>query len=82
MAKQHAKAFHEKVNSDAALRKRIREAGRSASEAIVRIGKEHGLDFTHEELKQVLHESWGKATPASDEDGPSTCFMVSERPGV
>lgn len=83
MSREHAKKFFDQVNRDASLRARIRNASTSAAEEIVKIGKEHGHEFTHAELRNVLTEAWGsgqlKASPGDDD--PSTCFYVSERPG-
>ena len=80
MSKAHAKQFHSKVNKDAALRRKIREAGRQAVDKIIGLGKEHGLTFTHAELSDIVGEAWKSGKHDDHEDGPHTCMFVSERP--
>ena len=85
MATKHAHEFLKRLDDDADLRARVREARDAMSDRIVAIAKEHGHDVTAEELRVAMHEKWdGKAEfRRTDDDGddPSTCFVpVSERP--
>ena len=48
MANENAKKFVEKVASDAALAERLKKEG-------LALAKEMGLEFTEEELKEVLN---------------------------
>jgi Nif11 domain len=76
MAKADAEKFLHEVDSNSALRQRV-----GAMQHIVELGKEHGLKFTNEELRQVLEEKWGKPEQRGAHPDPYTCCCFSEPPG-
>lgn len=85
MPKDHAHDFLKKLDDDAELRAKVREARDLMSSKIVEIAKENGHEMTAEELREAMHEKWegSVAFPKKDDetDDPSTCFVpISERP--
>jgi len=69
MSKEHAKKFIEHAKKDEALRRKLNEA----SEHIFKLAKEHGYEFSHEELQTALKEHWDKEH--RDDDPPG--FVLS-----
>ena len=77
MSIDHAQDFHKQMGEN----EEMHTAVKAASEKVLEIAKQNGLDFTREELAEVLANKW-KAGADSDDDGadPATSFL-SERPG-
>ncbi len=57
MSKDAARAFYEKIKSDAALAKEVARLGEDASDAdLIRVAGEAGFTCTADDLNQVGHE--------------------------
>ncbi len=67
MATEDVKKFLDRVNREPEVQKKLQEA----QARFVEIGKEHGYDFTKEELHGELRQRWG-ITKAKD-DPDTTC---------
>ena len=85
MSKDHAHDFLNKLDGDADLRAKVREARDLAGAKIMEVAKDHGHDFSAEELRKAMHEKWDGSmefhSHDNDEDDPSTCFIpLSETP--
>jgi hypothetical protein len=76
MAKADAEKFLHAVDTNPALRQRV-----GSMQHIVELGKEHGLKFSNDELRQVLEEKWGKPENRGAHPDPYTCCCFSEPPG-
>lgn len=85
MPKDNAHDFLKKLDDDADLRAKVREARDLMSSKIVEIAKANGHELTAEELREAMHEKWDGSVAFNKtddaEDDPSTCFVpISERP--
>jgi predicted ribosomally synthesized peptide with nif11-like leader len=75
MSKAAAKKFVQRLETDAELRNKVKRVTSKVTE----VGKEHGHNFTYEELRDALKEKWGVPQGREGEADPHTCF--SEPPG-
>lgn len=76
MARADAEKFIHAVDTDPALRAKVGNL-----QHLVELGKEHGHNFTNEELRHALEEKWGKPEKRSENPDPYTCCCFSETPG-
>ncbi len=62
MSKQHVVAFREQVEADPALSEQLRDetarpyAAGGGTQALIRIARERGFEFTQDELDEVVAE--------------------------
>ena|SRR5258708_1831504 len=70
MAKDQALQFIGRVNEDASLREYLQSFTKDGMEGLVRVGREHGFDFTPEEFQTAAYENWEAqhATAVSEDD--------------
>ncbi len=79
MSKEGAKKFHDALKTDVALREKVKAHLRS----IEKVGADHGYDFDHIELYDVIHEESGmtKVGNSTEREHPDTCVpFLSETP--
>ncbi len=71
MSLDDAKKFAQKAATDPEFREKLR----AASNQIIAIAQEAGLDITADELRQVLNEQWG-----CNLEHPVLKVMITARP--
>ncbi len=76
MAKADAQKFLEKLDSDAGMRSQVRQK----TDQISQLAKQHGFNFTTDELGEALRDKWGARQAERGSADPHTCF--SEAPGA
>ncbi len=79
MSKEGAKNFHEALKTDVALREKVK----AHLSGIEKVGADHGYDFDHTELYDVIHEESGmtKVGKSEDHEETHTCVpFLSETP--
>ena len=75
MSKEAAKKFVERLENEEPLRNKVKQV----TSQITKIGKDHGHDFSYNELQEALKEKWGVPKGKEGHADPHTCF--SETPG-
>ncbi len=76
MSIEQARAFLNKVHTDA----NVRQKAHDAAEKIADCAKGEGFDCTREEISAALKEHW-KAGSGNDPGGVECCAKFSEAPG-
>jgi len=78
MSKKQAQEFIEKLQKNAALRKKVNEA----SEQIVKVAKDNGYKVTREEISLALREHWCEEEKEGNEKEDVLRRVLSEAPGL
>ena len=76
MSREHAEQFHAHLSQDSELRDKVA----AASAQIIDIAREHGMEFTRDELVQVFKDKFDDSTDSDDGADPLSS-IASERPG-
>lgn len=77
MSQKQAQEFIEKLQKDAALRKKVNQA----SEQIVKVAKDNGYQVTREEIAVALRKHWCEETKEGKEKEDILSRALSEAPG-
>jgi predicted ribosomally synthesized peptide with nif11-like leader len=67
-----AMSFLNAVDQDPTLRAKLK----GPMDHIVRTAREHGFEVSEDDLRQVLRDRWGMASPSHHETNPDTCFFA------
>ena len=68
MASDDAAKFLDKVDQDSELQDQLREHQAN----LVKLGQEHGFEFTQQELHAHLRDRWGVTKPPAYDDPDTT----------
>ena len=60
MNKSNVSAFRAKVNDSEELQATIRDQARAGTLNLVALGKEHGFDFTQDEVRELVEQLEGE----------------------
>ena len=76
LSKAHARKFIKLLQTDAALRKAVQDAG----DEIIKLAKKKKLNVSRGEISAAIREHWLKNID-KDDDGKEGFFPFSEKPG-
>ncbi|MFL6232037.1 MAG: Nif11-like leader peptide family natural product precursor [Thermoanaerobaculia bacterium] len=72
MSTTDAKNFLDAIDTDTALRGKLK----GAFDNIVQTAQQSGYNVSADDLRQELRTRWGISTPSTYQSDPDTCFFI------